>query len=87
MPALKPTTLKMMKKKRKTKEEIKTKKDSDSNTLKNKHRNRRKRAGSKAQTNPFSVLHKDDEVVDIEEDSVVFIDSSSSDHLTTIINN
>ena len=35
----------------------------------------------KAHQNPNSVLHKDDEEVCMEEESVVFTDSSSSDHL------
>ena len=34
-----------------------------------------------AQKNPFSVFKKDDEGEDMEDDSVVFTDSSSSDHL------
>ena len=34
-----------------------------------------------AQKNPFSVFKKDDEGEDMEDDSVVFSDSSSSDHL------
>ena len=34
-----------------------------------------------AQKNPFSVFKKDDEAEDMEDDSVVFTDSSSSDHL------
>ena len=34
-----------------------------------------------AQKNPFSVFKKDDEGEGMEDDSVVFIDSSSSDHL------
>ena len=40
-----------------------------------------KEQAEKSQRNPFSVLHKDDEVVCMEEKSVVFTDSSSSDHL------
>ena len=39
-----------------------------------------KEQAEKSQQNPFSVLHKDDEVVYMEEE-VVFTDSSSSDHL------
>ena len=34
-----------------------------------------------AQKSPFSVFKKDDEGEDMEDDSVVFTDSSSSDHL------
>ena len=34
-----------------------------------------------AQKNPFSVFKKDDEEDDMENDSVLFTDSSSSDHL------
>ena len=34
-----------------------------------------------AQKNPFSVFKKGDEAEDMEDDSVVFTDSSSSDHL------
>ena len=34
-----------------------------------------------AQKNPFSVFKKDDEGEDMEDESVVFTDSSSSDHL------
>ena len=34
-----------------------------------------------AQKNPFSVFKKDDEEADMEDDTVVFTDSSSSDHL------
>ena len=40
-----------------------------------------KEQAEKAQQNPYSVLHKDDEEVCMEEESVVFTDSSSSDHL------
>ena len=40
-----------------------------------------KEQAEKSQQNPFSVLHKDDEVACMEEESVVFTDSSSSDHL------
>ena len=40
-----------------------------------------KEHAEKSQQNLFSVLHKDDEVVCMEEESVVFTDSSSSDHL------
>ena len=39
-----------------------------------------KEQAEKAHQNPYSVLHKDDEVC-MEEESVVFTDSSPSDHL------
>ena len=40
-----------------------------------------KEQAEKAQQNPYSVLHKDDEEVCMGEESVVFTDSSSSDYL------
>ena len=41
-----------------------------------------KEKAEKAQQNPYSVLHKDDtEVCMMEEESVVFTESASSDHL------
>ena len=41
-----------------------------------------KEQAEKAEQNPFSVLRKDNKEVCMEEDSVVFTDSSSSDHLS-----
>ena len=40
-----------------------------------------KEPAEKAQQNPYSVLHKDDKEMCMEEESVVFTDSSSSDRL------
>ena len=40
-----------------------------------------KEQAEKAHQNPYSLLHKDDEEVSLEEEPVVFIDSASSDHL------
>ena len=42
---------------------------------------KQKEQAEKAEQNPFFVLRKDNEEVCMEEDSVVFTDSSSSDHL------
>ena len=89
-PALKPATLEMMKK-----EEEKKKKEEKDRLKKQQKEERRqqfikdkqekelkeKEQAEKSQQNPFSVLHKDDEVVCMEEESVVFTDSSSFDHL------
>ena len=41
----------------------------------------KEKEAEKAQQNPYSVMHKDDEEVCMEEESVVFTDSASSDHL------
>ena len=40
-----------------------------------------KEQAEKASQNPYSVLHKDDEEVCMEEESAVFTNSSPSDHL------
>ena len=42
---------------------------------------KQKEQAEKAEQNPFSVLRKDNEEVCMEEDSVVFTDCFSSDHL------
>ena len=47
----------------------------------NKKKKKKQKKAKLAQTNPFSVFKKDDEEVDMEDDSVVFTDSSSNDHL------
>ena len=41
----------------------------------------KEKEAEKAQQNPYSVLHKDDTEVCMEEESVVFTESASSDHL------
>ena len=90
-PALKGATLEMMKKD----EEKKKKEEKDK--LKKQQKEERKQQWQKeqaqkekeqtekakqAEKNPYSVFaEKDDEEVNMEEESVVFIDSSSSDHL------
>ena len=90
-PALKPATLEMMKKE----EERKKKEEKD--RIKKQQKEERKQQWQKeqaqkekeqtekanqAEKNPYSVFaEKDDEVVCMEEESVVFTDSSSSDHL------
>ena len=89
-PALKPATLEMMKK-----EERKKKEEKD--RIKKQQKEERKQQWQKeqaqkqkeqtekakqAEKNPYSVFaEKDDEEVCMEEESVVFTDSSSSDHL------
>ena len=89
-PALKPATLEMMKKEeeRKKKEEkdrIKQQQKEERRQQYHKDKQEKelkeKEQAVKAQQNPYSVLHKDDEEVCMEEESVVFTDSSSSDHL------
>ena len=89
-PALKPATLEMMKKEeeRKKKEEKdrlkkQQKEERRQQFIKDKQEKelKEKEQAEKSQQNPFSVLHKDDEVVCMEEESVVFTDSASSDHL------
>ena len=90
-PALKPATLEMMKKE----EERKKKEEKD--RIKKQQKEERKQQWQKeqaqkekeqtekakqAEKNPYSVFaEKDDEEVCMEEESVVFTDSSSSDHL------
>ena len=90
-PALKPATLEMMKKE----EERKKKEEKD--RIKKQQKEERKQQWQKeqaqkekeqtekakqAEKNPYSVFaEKDDEVVCMEEESMVFTDSSSSDHL------
>ena len=90
-PALKPATLEMMKKE----EERKKKEEKD--RIKKQQKEERKQQWQKeqaqkekeqtekakqAEKNPYSVFaEKDDEEVRMEEESVVFTDSSSSDHL------
>ena len=89
-PALKPATLEMMKKegeRKKKEEKDKLKKQQKEERRQQYHKDKQekelkeKEQAEKSQQNPFSVLHKDDEVVCMEEESVVFTDSSSSDHL------
>ena len=48
---------------------------------KQQNESKEKEQTEKAQQNPYSVLHKDDKKVCMEEESVVFTDFSSSDHL------
>ena len=86
---LKPATLEMIrkdeeKKKKEEKDKLKNnKKMKDSNNITKKKAQKEKEEAEKilAQKNPFSVFKKDDEAEDMEDDSVVFTDSSSSDHL------
>ena len=70
--------------KKKRKRNSKTRKRRKTKTISQRKRTKRKEEAEKAilaQTNPFSVFKKDDEGEDMEDDSVVFTDSSSSDHL------
>ena len=89
-PARKPATLEMMKneKERKKKEEkdrIKQQQKEERRQQYHKDKQEKelkeKEQAGKAQQNPYSVLHKDDEEVCMTEESVVFTDSSSSGHL------
>ena len=84
-PALKPATLEMKKKEeeRKKKEEIQQKEERRKQHHKDKQEKelKEKEEAEKAQQNPYSVLHKDDTEVCMEEESVVFTESASSDHL------
>ena len=88
-PALKPATLEMMKKEEKKKKEEKDriKQQQKEERRKQYHKDkqekelREKEEAEKAQQNPYSVLHKDDTEVYMEEESVVFTESASSDHL------
>ena len=89
-PAFKPATLEMMKKE----EERKKKEEKDRINQQQKEERRKqyhkdkqenelkeKEEAEKAQQNSYSVLHKDDTEVCMEEESVVFTVSASSDHL------
>ena len=87
---LKPATLEMMRKeeeKKKKEEKDKLKKQQKDERrqqyIKEKAQKEKEEAEKAilAQKNPFSVFKKDDEGEDMEDDSVVFTDSSSSDHL------
>ena len=87
---LKPATLEMIRKdeeKKKKEEKDKLKKQQKDERrqqyVKEKAQKEKEEAEKAilAQKNPFSVFKKDDEAEDMEEDSVVFTDSSSSDHL------
>ena len=89
-PALKPATLEMMKKgeeRKKIEEKDRIKQQQKEERRHQYHKDKQekelkeKEQAEKAQQNPYSVLHKDDEEVCMEEESVVFTDSSSSDHL------
>ena len=87
---LKPATLEMIRKdeeKKKKEEKDKLKKQQKDERrqqyIKEKAQKEKEEAEKAilAQKNPFSVFKKDDEAEDMEDDSVVFTDSSSSDHL------
>ena len=89
---LKPATLEMIrkdveKKKKEEKDKLKkktTKKDERRQQYHKEKAKKEKEEAEKAilaQKNPFCVFKKDDEGEDMEDDSVVFTDSSSSDHL------
>ena len=87
---LKPATLEMIrkdeeKKKKAEKDKLKKQqKDEKRQQYRKEKAQKEKEEEEKAilaQKNPFSVFKKDDEGKDMEDDSVVFTDSSSSDHL------
>ena len=87
---LKPATLEMIRKdeeKKKKEEKDKLKKQQKDERrqqcIKEKAQKEKEEAEKAilAQKNPFSVFKKDDEAEDMEDDSVIFTDSSSSDHL------
>ena len=89
-PALKPATLEMMKKeeeRKKKEEKDRIKQQQKEERRKQYHKDKQekelkeKEEAEKAQQNPYSVLHKDDTEVCMEEESVVFTESASSDHL------
>ena len=89
-PALKPATLEMMKKeeeRKKKEEKYRIKQQQKEERRKQYHKDKEekelkeKEEAEKAQQNPYSVLHKDDTEVCMEEESVVFTESASSDHL------
>ena len=86
-PALKPATLEMMRKKRKRrkkkrKRNWKKKKLRNNNISKRIERKRiRSKKAARAEKNSFSVFKMDNEEDYMEDDSVVFTDSSSSHHL------
>ena len=89
-PALKPATLEMIRKegeKKKKEEKEKLKKQVKDERRKQYHKEKEQKEKEEAekailaQKNPFSVFKKDDEEDDMGDDSVVFTDSSSSDHL------
>ena len=86
---LKPATLEMIRKdeeKKKKEEKDKLKKQQKDERWQQYHKEKAQKEEEAekailAQKNPFSVFKKDDEGEDMEDDSVVFTDSSSSDHL------
>ena len=85
-PALKPATMEMMrkegeKKKIEEKEKLKKQEKRRKQYLKEKEQKEEAEKAILAQKNPFSVFKKDDEEDDMDDDSVVFTDSYSSDHL------
>ena len=88
-PALKPATLEMMKeeerKKKEEKDRIKQQQKEERRQQYHKDKKEKelkeKEQAEKAHQNPYSLLCKDDEEVCMEKESVVFTDSSSSDHL------
>ena len=85
---LKPATQEMIRKdeeKKKKEEKDKLKKQQKDERRQQYHKEKAQKEEAEkailAQKNPFSVFKKDDEGGDMEDDSVVFTDSSSSDHL------
>ena len=87
---LKPATLEMIRKdeeKKKKEEKGKLKKQQKDERRQQYHKEKAQKEKEEAekailaQKNPFSVFKKDDEGENMEDDSVVFTDSSSSDHL------
>ena len=87
---LKPATLEMIRKdeeKKKKEEKDKLKKQQKDERRQQYHKEKAQKEKEEAekailaQKNPFSVFKKDDEGEDMEDDSVVFTDSSSNDHL------
>ena len=69
------------KKKRKTNSKANKKKKGDSNIKKKKHKKKQKQHKKQAEKNPFSVFAEKDGEEVMDDDSVVFIEPSSSDHL------
>ena len=89
-PALKAATLEMIKKdeekkRKEEKDKLKKKKKEERKQifLKEKAQKDKEKAekAAKSQKNPYSVFSKDDEEDEMEDDSVVFTEPSSSDHL------